>query len=117
MREICDDAELAALCGAALDDREDLGQHYPGSYAKPGIAGVRRWAGIRDDAGALVAVGADAWSAPTVGLVGGITVRPAARSRGSGRRTVDGRRTIRTATAGVTPGRWLRTVRRTSSRG
>ena len=65
-----------------------LQRHYPGSYAKPGIPGVRRWAGIRDDTGALVAVGADAWSAPTVGLVGGIAVRPAARGRGTGRRLV-----------------------------
>jgi GNAT superfamily N-acetyltransferase len=57
----------------------------PGSDAMPGVPGVERWAGIRDDEGRLVALAALAWSAPSVGLVAGVAVRPAARGRGLGR--------------------------------
>lgn len=58
---------------------------FPASYAKPGVPGVERWAGVRDDGDRLAAVGALAWSAPTVGLLAGIAVRPQTRSRGLGR--------------------------------
>jgi ribosomal protein S18 acetylase RimI-like enzyme len=59
---------------------------HPSSYATPGIPGVRRWAGVRDTAGHLTAVAADAWSSPTVGFLAGIAVHPRARGRGLGRR-------------------------------
>jgi GNAT superfamily N-acetyltransferase len=59
----------------------------PDSYAVPGIPGVRRWAGIRDTTGELLAVAADAWSAPTVGLLAGVATAVQARGRGLGERT------------------------------
>ncbi|SEH01474.1 FR47-like protein [Nonomuraea solani] len=65
------DAEVAALLAAAAPD----------SYAVPGVAGVRRWAGLRDG-GELAAVAADAWSAPTVGFLAGVATRPSLRGRG-----------------------------------
>ena len=58
---------------------------FPASYAKPGVPGVERWAGVRQENGQLAAVGALAWSAPTVGFLAGVTVRPQARGRGLGR--------------------------------
>jgi GNAT superfamily N-acetyltransferase len=63
--------EVAALLAAA----------FPSSYAKPGVAGVECWAGLRDDRGALVAVAALAWSAPDVGLIAGVAVHPRARGQ------------------------------------
>ncbi|WP_165969871.1 GNAT family N-acetyltransferase, partial [Nonomuraea terrae] len=54
------DAEVSAL----------LARDAPESYAVPGARGVRRWAGLREG-GVLAAVAADAWSAPTVGLLAG----------------------------------------------
>lgn len=67
-------------------DEEDevaalLARHAPGSYAVPGAVGVRRWAGARVG-GRPVAVAADAWSAPSVGLLAGVAT--AARWRGQG---------------------------------
>ncbi|GAA1405595.1 hypothetical protein GCM10009639_52730 [Kitasatospora putterlickiae] len=59
---------------------------FPNSYAKPGVPGVERWAGVRDAAGRLTAVGAFAWCAPTIGFLSGVAVRPEARGRGFGRR-------------------------------
>jgi ribosomal protein S18 acetylase RimI-like enzyme len=58
----------------------------PDSYAVPGIPEVRRWAGIRDTTGELLAVAADAWSAPTVGLLAGVATAVQARGRGLGER-------------------------------
>jgi ribosomal protein S18 acetylase RimI-like enzyme len=55
---------------------------FPDSYARPGGAGVRRWAGIRDSDGTLLAVAADAWSVPEVGFLAGVATRPDARGRG-----------------------------------
>ncbi|WP_214325041.1 GNAT family N-acetyltransferase [Nonomuraea sediminis] len=60
---------------------EMLAREAPGSYAVPGIAGVRRWAGIRLD-GVLAAVAADAWSAPSVGLLAGVATDARFRGRG-----------------------------------
>lgn len=57
---------------------------FPGSYARPGYAGVARWSGVRDDAGTLVAVAADAWSAPGIGFMSGVATRPDARGKGYG---------------------------------
>jgi GNAT superfamily N-acetyltransferase len=54
------------------------------SHAQPGRAGVRRWAGVRDAGGGLVAVAADAWSGVGCGLLGGVVVHPGARGRGLG---------------------------------
>lgn len=69
-----EEAEVAALLAADA----------PHSYAVPGAAGVRRWAGIRLD-GELAAVAADAWSAPTVGLLAGVATRARHRGRGLAR--------------------------------
>jgi ribosomal protein S18 acetylase RimI-like enzyme len=57
---------------------------FPSSYARPGYAGVVRWSGVRDDAGRLVAVAADAWSAPGVGFMSGVATHPDARGKGYG---------------------------------
>ncbi|BCJ41455.1 hypothetical protein GCM10010168_55460 [Actinoplanes ianthinogenes] len=59
-----------------------LAESFPDSYARPGEAGVRRWAGIRDADGRLVAVAADAWSTSAIGFLAGVTTRPDARGRG-----------------------------------
>nr|WP_225311492.1 hypothetical protein [Microbispora cellulosiformans] len=53
--EPADDPEVAALLAAA----------HPHSYAVPGLPGVRRWAGIRDGAGALMV---DDWNAPAIAV-------------------------------------------------
>ncbi|MET7335699.1 GNAT family N-acetyltransferase [Nonomuraea sp. NPDC005650] len=65
------ESEVAALLAVAAPD----------SYAVPGLAGVRRWAGLRVG-GELAAVAADAWSAPSVGLLAGVATRAALRGRG-----------------------------------
>jgi len=76
----------AWLPGAALDEVAALLQAgFPASLAQPGVAGVGRWAGVRDDAGRLVATGALPWPAPAVGLLAGIAVHPDARGQGLGR--------------------------------
>ncbi len=66
--------EVAALLEAS----------FPSSYAKPGVAGVERWAGVRDDTGRLAAVAALGWCAPTVGLLAGVAVHPGSRGQGLG---------------------------------
>jgi GNAT superfamily N-acetyltransferase len=63
-----------------------LNRAFPDSYAWPGMAGVRRWAGIDGPDGGLAAVAADAWSAPTVGFMAGVAVSEEARGRGLGGR-------------------------------
>ncbi|KAB8188188.1 GNAT family N-acetyltransferase [Microbispora catharanthi] len=68
--------EVAALLATANPD----------SYAVPGLPRVRRWAGVRDGSGALLTVAADAWSAPTVGLLAGVATAAPARGRGLGER-------------------------------
>ncbi|MEV0617494.1 GNAT family N-acetyltransferase [Nonomuraea sp. NPDC050404] len=65
------EAEVAALLAADA----------PHSYAVPGASGVTRWAGVRVD-GVLAAVAAEAWSAPTVGLLAGVATRAGLRGRG-----------------------------------
>ncbi|AEV87314.1 GCN5 family acetyltransferase [Actinoplanes sp. SE50] len=59
-----------------------LAESFPDSYAVPGGPGVRRWAGIRDATGRLVAVAADAWSTTETGFLAGVTTRPDLRGRG-----------------------------------
>lgn len=65
------DAELTALLAASA----------PHSYAVPGLAGVRRWAGMRVQ-GRLAAVAADAWSAPSVGFLAGVATAGEFRGQG-----------------------------------
>ncbi|GAA0471936.1 hypothetical protein Aca07nite_82270 [Actinoplanes capillaceus] len=69
-----DRAEVTALIDEA----------YPESYARPGGAGVRRWAGIRDADGTLLTVAAEAWSTAETGFMSGVATRPSARGRGLG---------------------------------
>ncbi|MFJ2609513.1 MULTISPECIES: GNAT family N-acetyltransferase [unclassified Streptomyces] len=79
------DSAAAWLPGCALGEVELLVEmSFPDSYAKPGVPGVERWAGVRDHAGRLAAVGALAWCAPTVGFLSGVAVHPGARKRGFG---------------------------------
>lgn len=72
---------------AAPEIAEILERALPDSHAQPGVAGVRRWAGIRQ-ADRLAAVAADAWSTPAVGFVSGVATRPALQGRGFGRAVV-----------------------------
>jgi ribosomal protein S18 acetylase RimI-like enzyme len=58
---------------------------YPKSFARPGVPGVSRWAGITDRRGSLTSIAADAWSAPGLGFVAGLAVVPEARRTGQGR--------------------------------
>ncbi|HEY2314106.1 MAG TPA: hypothetical protein VGH96_10880 [Streptosporangiaceae bacterium] len=58
---------------------------YPKSFARPGVPGVSRWAGITDPSGSLTSIAADAWSAPGVGFVAGLAVVPDARRTGQAR--------------------------------
>nr|WP_240972127.1 GNAT family N-acetyltransferase [Microbispora sp. CL1-1] len=71
---------------AAPEVAELLAAANPDSYAVPGLPRVRRWAGVWDGSGALLAVAADAWSAPTVGLLAGVATAVPARGRGLGER-------------------------------
>jgi len=73
--------------GASAEVEQLVETSFPDSYAKPGVPGVERWAGVRDPAGRLAAVGALAWSAPTVGFLSGVAVHPEARKNGFGRQT------------------------------
>ncbi|MGX9888499.1 GNAT family N-acetyltransferase [Streptomyces sp. NPDC002276] len=61
---------------------------FPGSYARPGRPGVRRWAGVHDQdpdgTGELLAVAGDAWSGAGCGFMAGVVTRPEARGRGLG---------------------------------
>lgn len=57
----------------------------PTASALPGDAAVRRWFGIRDSAGTLVACTADTSGATGVGHLSSIAVDPAARGRGLGK--------------------------------
>jgi ribosomal protein S18 acetylase RimI-like enzyme len=52
----------------------------PGSFVWPREPGPSRWAGIDEDGG-LVAVCADAWSAPGIGFIGGVATHPDHRGR------------------------------------
>jgi FR47-like protein len=58
---------------------------YPKSFARPGVPGVSRWAGITDRGGSLTSIAADAWSAPGLGFLAGLAVAPEARRTGQGR--------------------------------
>ncbi|WP_042439063.1 GNAT family N-acetyltransferase [Streptacidiphilus albus] len=64
----------------AVADLLDLA--FADSHAHPDRPGVEQWVGVRGAARELLAVAALAWSAPTVGLLAGVAVHPAARGRG-----------------------------------
>jgi GNAT superfamily N-acetyltransferase len=59
-----------------------LNEANPRSYVFPGDPGVREWAGIRSASGQLISVGADVYSAPCLGFVGGVATHPEHRGRG-----------------------------------
>jgi ribosomal protein S18 acetylase RimI-like enzyme len=61
-----------------------LARNFPDSYARPGRAGVQRWAKITLG-NRIVATGAWAWSEATVGLISGVTVESGLRGKGLGR--------------------------------
>ncbi|MET9047975.1 GNAT family N-acetyltransferase [Streptomyces sp. NPDC048231] len=56
---------------------------FPQSYARPGLPGVRRWAGVHGGS-ELLAVAADAWSADRCGFLAGVVTVPEARGHGLG---------------------------------
>ena len=80
--------EAARWLPAASEDEVQrlLDDAFPEASFKPGDPRVRQWAGIRDDAGRLVACAADTTEAPGVGFVAAITTRPELRGHGLGRR-------------------------------
>ncbi|GAA2881734.1 hypothetical protein GCM10010517_44770 [Streptosporangium fragile] len=78
--------EAGWLHGADEEVTALLAEASPSAWAVPGVAGVRRWAGVRAAGGALVAVAADAWSCPGAGFVAGVATAPALRGRGYGER-------------------------------
>ena len=69
-----DEAEVSELLALAS----------PRSSSHPGDDDVRRWAGIRDADGRLVACAADTSGRPDVGHLSAIATLPAARGRGLG---------------------------------
>ncbi|WP_405063531.1 GNAT family N-acetyltransferase [Kribbella sp. NBC_01505] len=86
-----DTAEVPAVTTTAAwmegDDGVEalLTEASPSSYAWPGRPGVRRWAAISGDDGELLSIAADAWSAPELGFLAGVTTRPVARGKGLSR--------------------------------
>ena len=73
-----DHAEIAALLDGALPD----------SLARPGLPGVARW-WVQTDASGVAACAADAFSAPTVGLLAGVATAGRVRGRGLGRNVTE----------------------------
>ena len=69
-----DETEIAALLTASS----------PTAGAQPGAQGVRRWVGVRDCAGSLVACAADTSTVAGVGHLSSIAVHPSARGHGLG---------------------------------
>jgi ribosomal protein S18 acetylase RimI-like enzyme len=61
---------------------ELLAEEFPRSHARPGLVGVRRWAGALTSDGVLAAVTADAWSTGSVGFLAGVAARAALRGQG-----------------------------------
>lgn len=54
----------------------------PTAWLFPGNPGAVRWAGVRDEDGVLLSVGADAWPAPGVRFISGVATRPGYRETG-----------------------------------
>jgi GNAT superfamily N-acetyltransferase len=74
---LASDGEHAAI-GRILDDV------FPDSLARPGLPGVTRWWVTTDTLG-VAACAADAWSAPSVGLLAGVATATRAQGHGLGR--------------------------------
>ncbi len=70
-----DDLAVKALLTAAS----------PTASAQPGDEGVRRWVGVRDESGALLACAADTSGATGVGHLSSIAVAPQTRGQGLGK--------------------------------
>ena len=70
-----DEAAVKALLAAAS----------PTASAQPGDEGVRRWFGVRDPGGALLACAADTSAATGVGHLSSIAVDPSSRGQGLGK--------------------------------
>jgi GNAT superfamily N-acetyltransferase len=75
---------LPSACAAEVDAL--LEDAFPGAYARARDPEDVRWAGARAGDGTLCAVAALAWSAPDVGFLTGVAVRPGLRGRGLARR-------------------------------
>jgi ribosomal protein S18 acetylase RimI-like enzyme len=67
------------------DAAEVLGVATPHAHTRPGVPGVRRWAGISGPDGRLTCTAADAWSTPGVGFLAGVAVLPEAQRTTQGR--------------------------------
>ncbi|MHB1593193.1 MAG: GNAT family N-acetyltransferase [Streptosporangiaceae bacterium] len=82
------DAIPGSVRPAAPDEQAAINQvldeSLPDSLARPGRPGVSRWWVGTDDLG-VAACAADAWSAPSVGLLAGVATSLRARGRGLGR--------------------------------
>lgn len=72
------EADLAAVADL-------LARSSPTASALPGDPAVRRWVGVRDPGGGLLAVAADTSGATGVGHLSSIAVAPEARGQGLGR--------------------------------
>lgn len=86
---------------------------FPESDARPGSRADERWAGVRNDAGRLVALAAIVWPAPSVGLIAGVAVHPDARGLGLGRTVcafVAAEAVARHGTAALMVDEWNRTA-------
>ena len=72
-----------------LDDelavKQLLAESSPRASAQPGDEAVRRWVGVRDASGALLACAADTSGATGVGHLSSIAVSPSARGQGLGK--------------------------------
>ncbi len=66
---------------------ELIERSFPDSYGRPGRAGVRSWWVVPGPLG-ILACAADAWSAPTVGLLAGVVTDHRQRGQGLGRAVV-----------------------------
>lgn len=75
VEEVPEEAEVDALLDLAAPD----------SHARPGTPGIEAWLGVRDEARALVAVGAVVRQPDGSGHLRAVTVHPRARVRGLGR--------------------------------
>jgi ribosomal protein S18 acetylase RimI-like enzyme len=77
--------DVGWLDPAADTEVQDLlDSAFPTAAVQTGAVEVRRWAGLRDGAGRLVACAADATTAPTLGFVSSIGCAVDARGRGYG---------------------------------
>ena len=81
-----DAAGPAAAWLADADDEvaELLGRAFPDASVQPGGPHARRWAGIREPGGRLVACAADATADDRVGFIASIAVDPGSRTAGLG---------------------------------